>query len=43
MSYSRRPRQHRYQPRRDQTDDSDRKRDDQGRQDFRRGGGNKAS
>ena len=42
VSYTRRPRQNGYQPRRDQTDDSDRKRDNQGRQYFRRVGGKKA-
>ena len=43
MSYTRRHKQNGYQPRRDQTDDSDRKRDNQGRPDFRRGGDKKAS
>ena len=41
MSYVRRHRQNGYQPQRDQ--DSDRKRDNQGRQDFKRGGDKKAS
>ena len=36
MSYNRRHRQNGYQTRRNQTDDSDWKRDNQGRQDFRR-------
>ena len=41
MNYVRRHRQNGYQPQRDQ--DSDRKRDNQGRQDFKRGGDKKAS
>ena len=43
VSYTRRHRQNCYQPRRDHTDDSGRKRDNQGRRDFRRGGDKKKS
>ena len=43
VSYTRRNRQNGYQPRRDQKDNSDRKRDNQGRRDFRRAGDKKAS
>ena len=43
VSYARRHRKNGYQARRDQTDDSDRKRDNQGRRDFRRVGDKKTS
>ena len=43
MSYTRRHWQNGYQPQKDQTDDSDIKKDNQGRQDFKKGGDKKAS
>ena len=43
MSYTRRHRENGYQLRRNQTDDSDKKRGNQGRRDFIRGGDKKAS
>ena len=43
VSYTRRDKQSGYQPRNDQTVDLDGKKDNQGRQDFRRGGDKKAT